>query len=90
MAVNKNTPSTATFVKYIGTTSFNEYSKGITVLSDGSVFSIGQISANGFTNGNSDILITGLTKDGTTKYVEYMGATIIETAGDIVYNTAAK
>ena len=90
MAVNKNTPTTTTFVKYIGTTSFNEYSKGITVLADGSVYLMGQISANGFSNGNSDILIAGLTKDGVTKYVEYMGGTIIETPGDIIYNTVGK
>lgn len=90
MAVSKTSPSTATFVKYIGTTSFNEYSKGITVLSDGSLYLMGSISANGYTNGNSDILLASMSKDGTTKFVEYMGSTIIETPGDIIYNTVGK
>lgn len=41
MSVNKYNPITTTFVKYIGTASFNEYSRGITVLSDGSFFLMG-------------------------------------------------
>lgn len=51
---------------------------------------MGQISANGYTNGNSDILLAGMTKDGTTNFVEYMGGSIIETVGGIVYNTVGK
>lgn len=51
---------------------------------------MGQISAIGFTNGNSDILVAGLTRDGQTKFVEYLGNTISETPGDITYNDKAK
>eukprot|EP00347_Sterkiella_histriomuscorum_P002714 403367090 len=90
LSVSKSNPTTTTFVKYIGTNSFSEISKGLTVLTDGSFFLMGQISANGFTNGNNDVLVASMTKDGKTNFVEYMGSTISETPGDIVYNSVSK
>jgi len=47
---------------------------------------MGNIMANGFTNGNWDILMMGLTYDGTVFYTEYMGNTISETPGAMVWN----
>jgi hypothetical protein len=47
---------------------------------------LGQISANGFTNGNNDLLLMSLTLSGDTRFVEYMGASIIENPGGILYN----
>jgi hypothetical protein len=90
LSVSKSNPVSTVFVKYIGTPSFSEYSKGLSTLPDGGVLLIGQISANGYTNGNNDILMAQLDKDGKTKYVEYMGGTIIEQPGDIIYNTVSK
>ncbi len=54
-ACDKDTASTL-WVRTLGTPSFNEYSSSLTVLSDGTLFMLGSISANGYTKGNIDIL----------------------------------
>ncbi len=75
------------WVRYIGTPSFNEYGYKLAVSSEGTIFVLGQISANGFTNGNADILIGALNwQFGDTKFVEYMGSNILETPGAMIYN----
>lgn len=89
MSVSKSNPSTAAFVKYIGTAQFSELSSSISVLTDGSFFVMGQISAISYSNGNSDIFMSYSLLDGTTKWVEYMGSAFVETPGMIVYNKAA-
>lgn len=90
VACSKSDPSRASFVKYIGTPSFNELGSSLAIQTDGSVWLMGQISANSYTNGNNDILIASLTKDGKTNIVEYMGSTISETPGDLVWNERTK
>jgi hypothetical protein len=47
---------------------------------------LGTISANGFSNGNNDILMMNLNSKGETQFVENMGASISETPGAIVWN----
>lgn len=86
ISCDKNTPSNAKFVKYIGTSSFNEYGGGLTLTSQGTVYFMGQISAAGYTNGNNDIFMAGLTKDGVLIFTNYLGGSISETPGDIQYN----
>lgn len=84
---DKDTASTL-WVRTIGTSSFNEYSYGLSISPEGIVYILGQISANGFTNGNSDLLLAGLNlNSGDTSFVENLGSNIIETPGGIVWNT---
>lgn len=90
MSVNKDNPSNAAFVKYIGTSQFPEYSQSISVLSDGSFFLMGQIQALSYSNGNSDIFLSYQLMDGSTKWVEYMGSSYVETPGTLVYNKVAQ
>ena len=56
------------------------------MMPDGSLYLLGSIQANGFSNGNLDLFVMQLTLAGETKFVEYIGAGNIETPGDIVYN----
>jgi hypothetical protein len=48
---------TTNWIRYIGTPSFNEYASSLSVMPDGSLYLLGQINANGFTNGGTDLLI---------------------------------
>jgi hypothetical protein len=48
------------WVRTIGTPSFNEYAYSLSLSADGVVYLLGQISANGLTNGNNDLLFAGL------------------------------
>jgi hypothetical protein len=77
-------------VRYIGTSSFDEIGKSLHVLSDGTIWALGQISANGFSNGNSDLLIMSLGINGETKFVENMGGSIIENPAGIVYSSVTE
>jgi len=57
IACSKNDPSSVTYVKYVGTVSYEEHAKGLAVKSDGSLIIMGDIEADGFTNGNMDVFI---------------------------------
>ena len=57
---------------------------------DGTVLVAGSISANGYTNGNNDIFIMSLSANGSTNFIEYMGASISETPGAVVWNNTGK
>jgi len=48
------------WVRYIGTSSFDEFGKSLNIMPDGTIWALGQISANGFSNGNADLLIMSL------------------------------
>lgn len=79
---------TTLWVKYLGTASFNEYAYSLTVTPDGSIFALGQISANGFTNGNNDLLLMSLSvASGQTRFVQNLGASIADNPGGIIYNS---
>lgn len=47
---------------------------------------MGQISATGFTNGNSDILMLSLAMTGETRFVENLGSSMTENPGGLVYS----
>lgn len=66
------------WVKYIGTPSFDEIGKSLNIMPDGTIWALGQVSANGISNGNIDLLIMSLTSKGETRFVENMGGSIIE------------
>ena len=53
---------------------------------DGTIWALGSISANGFSNGNTDVLIMSLTSQGETILVENMGGSIIDSPAGIVYS----
>ena len=62
----------------------------MSVSPDGTVLVTGTINANGYTNGNNDIFLMSLSPTGTTNFVEYMGASISETPGAVVWNNSAQ
>jgi hypothetical protein len=74
------------WVKYIGTPSFNEYAYSLSITKDGNIFALGQISANGITNGNNDLFIMSLTLTGETRFVENLGSSIMENPGGMIFN----
>lgn len=90
IATNKNIPTTTTYKKYIGTASFTENAYSMTVQTDGTAYAMGVISSNAFTNGAEDILLASLKIDGSTYYTQYMGSTISEFPGDLVWNSATR
>jgi|LauGreDrversion4_2_1035121.scaffolds.fasta_scaffold1772089_1 hypothetical protein len=59
-AAYKHEPTYTYWTRYIGTPSFSEYAYSLALSSDGNIFALGQISATGFTNGNSDLLLVSL------------------------------
>jgi len=75
------------WVKYIGTPSFDELGKSLMIMPDGNIWALGLISANGFTNGNSDVLIMSLTQRGETRFVQNAGGTIVENPAGLVYSS---
>lgn len=87
VAVCDQDTASTTWVRTIGTPSFNEYGYALSVSDDGIIYMMGSISANGFTNGNSDILLAGLKLiGGDTVFVENLGSNIIETPGGLVWD----
>jgi hypothetical protein len=78
------------WVRYLGTSSFNEYSYTLQVLQDGTIFALGQISANGFTNGNLDLLLMSLTIEGDTKFIENIGGSIVDSPGGMIYSSTTQ
>jgi hypothetical protein len=82
---NKDTLQTV-WVRYIGTSSFDEIGKSLHILPDGTIWALGQIQANGFTNGNNDVLLMSLGVDGTTRFVQNMGASMSDLPAGMVYS----
>lgn len=82
----KHDPSFTNWVRFIGTPSFSEYAYSLALGGD-TVFAMGQISATGFTNGNSDILMMALAfTNGDTRWVENLGSTMTENPAGLVYS----
>ena len=88
VSFDKDTPTSTYWVKYIGTSS-HEYGNALTILKDGSVFALGQIKANGYTNGDTDMLLMKLDINGNTLAVEYLGGTSGEQGEALVWNGVA-
>jgi len=84
-AMDKDTSSTL-WVRYIGTPSFNEYSASLSVMPDGSLYLLGQIQANGFTNGGTDLLIAQLSLSGDQVLLEYLGSSMNEEPVSLVFS----
>ena len=55
---------------------------------DGTIWALGQIQANGFTNGNWDMLVMQVDLNGNTQVVENIGSTIIDMPAGMVYSQA--
>jgi hypothetical protein len=60
------------------------------VLQDGTIFALGQISANGFTNGNLDLLLMSLTIEGDTRFIENIGGSIADSPGGMIYSSTTQ
>lgn len=85
-AAFKHNPTITFWTRYIGTPSFSEYAYSLAVSQEGNIFAMGQISATGFTNGNSDILMLSLAMTGETRFVENLGSSMTENPGGLVYS----
>ena len=51
---------------------------------------IGSIKATGYSNGNDDIFIMSLNANGSSNFIEFMGASISEVPGAVVWNNSGK